>query len=99
MDHRGSVLHGLLLLAAVPVWATDASGSPQGDLTSLTLEQLMNVQVEGAALHLQTLRDAPASVTVITAEDIYKYGYRTLGEAMAPVRGFTLNDNRTYQTV
>ena len=74
-------------------------GAPQHDLTSLTLEQLLNVRVEGAALHPQTLRDAPASVTVITAEDIYKYGYRTLGEAMASARGFTVNDNRTYRSV
>ena len=72
--------------------------TPQ-DLTALTLEELLNVHVDGAALHSQTLRDAPASVTVITAEDIYKYGYRTLGEAMQSVRGFTLSDNRTYRSV
>jgi outer membrane receptor protein involved in Fe transport len=94
------------LLCAALLWVQpclpDGSApadQPGVDLNALTIEQLMQVQVVGASLHPQTLQDAPASVTIITAEDIRKYGYRTLGEALSAVRGFYTTNNRTYETI
>jgi outer membrane receptor for ferrienterochelin and colicins len=79
------------------VWlaAAPAHASPS-ELADLNLEALMQVKVRSAALHEQRAHDAPASVTVITHEEIARYGYRTLAEALSWVTGFYMVSDRSY---
>ena len=77
----------LWLSGISPLYAVGEQGDPppDQDLSTLSLEQLLDVEIEGAALHAQSLTDAPASVTVITQDDIRKFGYHTLAEALSDV--------------
>src|SRR5947208_15766211 len=69
------------------------------DLGEASLEELANIQVYSASLHMQSVSDAPSSVTVITADEIQKYGYRTLGDILRSVRGFYITSDRNYSYV
>jgi outer membrane receptor for ferrienterochelin and colicins len=69
------------------------------DLTSLSLEALMQIEVPtvvGASKFEQKATAAPSSITVITADEIKRYGYRTLADILASVQGFYVSYDRNY---
>jgi len=69
------------------------------DLTNLTLEELMKVEVasvQGASKFEQKVTEAPSSVSIVTADQIKKYGYRTLADILRSVRGFYATYDRNY---
>jgi iron complex outermembrane receptor protein len=65
----------------------------------LSPEALKTVQVYSASMYVQNDREAPSSVTVITADQIRQFGYRTLADALRSVRGFDITYDRNYTYV
>jgi len=52
--------------------------------------------VIGASKHEQRVSEAPASVTIVTAEQISRFGWRTVGEVLDSVRGMYMTRDRNY---
>jgi iron complex outermembrane receptor protein len=60
------------------------------------LESLLAQEVSTAAKYRQTVANAPSSVTIVTAEEIRRYGWRTLDEVLRAQRGFYTTYDRNY---
>ncbi len=52
--------------------------------------------VRAASKNLLSVDDAPASTTVISQEELRAFGYTTLADALAAVRGFFISNARSY---
>jgi iron complex outermembrane receptor protein len=72
------------------------SANPEIDLADLSLEELMSIKVTGASKFEQTVAEAPSAVSVVTADEIKKYGYRTLAEILKSIRSFYITYDRNY---
>jgi iron complex outermembrane receptor protein len=89
------VLWGLL---AVPT----AGYCEPGRSTDLAEESILFLDIPsvyGASKYQQTAAEAPSSVSIITADEIKKYGYRTLADILRSVRGFFVTYDRNYSYV
>jgi iron complex outermembrane receptor protein len=67
--------------------------------TELSLEELVNIQVDsvfGASKYEQKVTQAPASVSIVTADEIKKFGYRSLADVLQGMRGFYVSNDRNY---
>ena len=55
------------------------SGNETADLASMDLEQLMNLKVTTASLFSDTLSQAPSIMSVVTSDELRRFGGLTLG--------------------
>ena len=101
MNPMGRTSRLTLLLAgllALPVHADEAARRPGGEFADLSIEELANIDVTSVSRRPERLQDAPASVYVITAEDIRRAGVRSLTEALnlAPNVQVARSSNTNY---
>jgi outer membrane receptor for ferrienterochelin and colicins len=52
--------------------------------------------VYSASKYEQKVTKAPASISIVTGDEIKKYGYRTFGQILNSLRGFYNTSDRTY---
>lgn len=80
-------LMGLLFVG--PVWGGEEE-------LGLDLADLLDAKISSAAKYEQTTREAAASVTIVSSDDIEAFGYRTLDEVFRSVPGFYSSNDRNY---
>ena len=83
-------------LVALACTGAHQSARAAEDLTELSLEQLLDVQIYSASKFYEKASDAPSWITVITGEDIRQYGWRTLAEVLRAVPGFYVFNDHIY---
>lgn len=96
--HRLHFFQPALALLLAGIFGSPGLSAAQ-DLTALSIEQLMNLEVYTASKFLQKAGEAPASVSIISADDIKRYGYRTLTDALKSLRGVYVAYDRNYSYI
>jgi outer membrane receptor for ferrienterochelin and colicin len=94
---RRLVLAAILLMGVAT--AAQAGAQSQEAEEPLSLAELGEVEVYAASKRRQSIGDAPASVTVITAAEIDAFRYRTLADVLRAVPGFFVTSDRNYDYV
>jgi iron complex outermembrane receptor protein len=87
-----------LLVACPSALAAQVAGSAADQVPDAGPDPQL---VFAASRYAQTATEAPASVSLITREEIERFGYRTFGEILGAARGFftSFDRNYTYVTV
>jgi iron complex outermembrane receptor protein len=98
VDSQRRAWRGACALAAFLLAPAYAAELQTASLADLSLEQLANIEVTSVSRHAERLSDAPASIYVITNDDIRRAGVRSLAEALrlAPNLQVARNSSSTY---
>lgn len=78
---------------------TNSVPPSSSNLADMDLTNLMQIEVPvvtATSKIEQKSSDAPASVTVVTRDEIQKYGYRNLADVLRSVPGFNVSNDRNF---
>lgn len=84
------VMAFLFSMTTTPLLAQEAQ---EEDIEDFSLEDLLNVEITTAGKKAEKIGDIPASVVLITREQIANYGYSSLLEIMEHVPGLYIVDS------
>ena len=87
---RASLSASGALILAVTIAPLRAFAANEPDLSQLSLEQLANLEVTSVTKAPQPLQQAPASIYVITHDDIERSGVTSLSEALRLAPNLTM---------
>jgi iron complex outermembrane receptor protein len=72
------------------------SFSDNTGIADVPFEQLLQTEIITADKLARQISDAPSAVSIVTAEDIRTYGYRTLSDILDSMRGLTMAHDGEY---
>lgn len=89
---------GFISLACFPclIFSAFPALAANEDLTEIPLEHLLSQEVITASKIARQISDSPSAVSIVTAQDIKSYGYRTLAEIINSMRGLNTVDDHVY---
>lgn len=97
--HTRRRLISALILALLSNYLLAVETDAVIDVTQLSLEDILNTEVVSASKKMERANRAPADVTVIPADDIRLFGWRTLADVLRATRGFYVTSDYTYEYV
>jgi outer membrane receptor for ferrienterochelin and colicins len=96
VSRAGTILSMALIGFAVAISGVAAE---KRDLTDMSLQDLLNIEIFSASKFLQKASEAPASIDIITADEIARYGYRNINDVLRSVPGFYVTNDRNYSYI
>lgn len=85
-----------ILGMAIPL---SAVAQTPDSVASLSLDSLLATPISSAAKYAQNVRQVAGSVTIVTAADIRRFGYRTLVDVLQTMAGIYTSNPRSYESL
>jgi iron complex outermembrane receptor protein len=89
-----------LLICVLPIAvgsAADSDPSPAKPVDELSLEDLVNIKVTSVTKRETSLEDSPAAVTVVTQDDIRRFGITSIPDALRLVPGMDVAQVNSHE--